>query len=266
MKNGGGMWRVYKVESYLDAVTGIVLDTLANHCEKGIRIVRPMKNMAFSFRVSEKKSRDGPVVRAEGVLGKCNFIFRSDGSGAAFSENYYKDVEDTFRQFVVMIDFLRRDMGLEQIDFDSLCEIVEADSPPVAADNYVPFEGADTKALQDILSEKFTALAHREFSGKYSIIVYSENARTTGYFCEKNTPVYQKFLGAFKELYGFKDALLVCARSGQEQHVYFYARDKGIFCNREDASRAFLEKQSGFLAELLKNTVRGAMKQQQTTL
>ena len=248
------MWKIYRVESYLDAVTGIVLDTLANHCEKGLRIVLPMKNMAFWFRVSEKKSRDGPVIRADGVLGKCHFIFRSGGSGATFSENHYKDVEDTFRQFVVMIDFLRRDMGLEQIDFDSLCEIVEADSPPVAAGNYVSFEGADTGDLQDILGKKFIALAHREFSGKYSVIVYSENARTTKYFCEKNIPVYQKFLGAFKELYGFQDSMLVCARSGKEQHVYFYVREKGIFCNREDASREFLEKEHGFFAELLKNT------------
>jgi hypothetical protein len=249
------MWRVYRVERYLDAVTGVVIDTLANHCDKGIRIVRPMKQAVFWFRVSEKKSRDGPVLRVDGVLGKCNFIFRSGGRGAVFSENHYKDAEDTFRQFVVIMDFLRRDMELEPIDFDSLCEIVEADSPPVAADNYVPFEGADIKALQDILGKKCAALAHREFSGKYSVIVYSENARMTKYFCKKNIPVYQKFLGAFKELYGFQDSMLVCMRRGQEQHVCFYVAEKGIFCNREDASREFLEKEHGFLTALLKSTV-----------
>jgi hypothetical protein len=249
------MWKAYEAESYLDSVVECLRDTLVNHCKAGERIQRSIRQLAFRFTVV-KNTRRKSSLRVEGGLGKCNFIFRLNDRGAIFSSDYYSDAENTFRQFVAMMDFYRRDLGLEPIDLDSICEIVEEDSPPVGAGNYALFDGADSGAFQDLLRENFTALAHREISGKYSIIVYSENARATKYFCRKNTPVYKKILEAFAGFYGFKDAMLVCVRRGKEQHIYFYAQDKGIFYNTQDASQAFLEREHGFLAELLKNTVK----------
>jgi hypothetical protein len=245
------MWRVYEAETYLDPLVGAISDTLANHCRKGVRIERSLKQAPFWFKVSKKS---GGEVKAEGVLGKCNFIFRSGGKGASFSADQYQDVENTFRQFAIMMDFYRRDLGLEPMDFDSLYEIAEADSPPVGADNYAPFDGADIGDLQDVLGKKFTAAAHREISGKYSIIVYSENVQATKYFYEKNIPVCQKFLGAFQDLYGHKDSMLVCVRKGREQYVCFYVEERGIFCNTEDSSRKFLEREHGILTQILSNS------------
>jgi hypothetical protein len=244
------MWRVYRTETYLDGLVGAISDTLANHCKKGVKIERSLRQAVFWFKVSPHSRGDG-AVKAEGVLGSCQFIFRSGKRGASFSADHYDDVENTFRQFAIMIDFYRRDLKLEPMDFDSLYEIAGEDSPPVGADNYAPLDAADAGALQNILGKNFTAAAHREISGKYSIIVYSENAPATKYFYQKNIPVCQQFLGAFKDLYGYKDAMLVCVRKGREQYVCFYTAEKGIFCNIEDSSRSFLEQEHGILTQIL---------------
>jgi hypothetical protein len=250
-------WGVYKVESYLEPMVNVIIDTLAHHCKKGEWIDHPIgQAVTFKFMVSKQKSRAGPVLKAEGRLGKCKFIFRSDGRGAVFSANYYQDTEDTFRQFVVMINFYRKDLGLESLDYDSLYDIVEEDSPPVGADNYALFGGADIKSLTGVLSRDFEDRAHREISGKYSIIVYSENARTINTLYGKNIPVYQKFLGAFKEFYGFNGAMFVCVRRGKEQHIYFYAQGKGIFYNTQDAGKEFLEQEHGVLTKILSSKAR----------
>jgi hypothetical protein len=249
-------WGVYRVEGYLDFVGDAIYDTLANYCKKGFRIVRPMGGLAFWFRVVEKKHKDRPLVRIEGGLGKCKFTFRSDGKNAVFAADYYKDTEDTFRQVAFLLNFYRKDLGLVPVDFDSLYEIAGEDSPPVGADNYALFDGVDIKAFQNVLDKNFVGTAHREFSGKYSITVYSENAGANRDFYEKNIPVCQKFLEPFKGFYGYKDAMLVCVRRGKEQHVYFYVKDKGVFCNAQDASREFLEQEHGVLTRILSAKVR----------
>jgi hypothetical protein len=243
--------RVYKVESYLDFVADALYDTLANHCKAGLRIARPFGGMQFWFKVSERKRKDRRVVKAEGIIDKGNFMFRSDGKDAVFSSDFFKDTEDTFRQFAYLMNFYRRDLKLEPINFDSLYEIAGEDSPAVGTDNFALFDGVEIKAFQDILSKEYASKTHREFSGKYSITIYSENAVATKHFYEKNIPVCQKFLGAFEENYGYKDAVLVCARWGREQHVYFYVKGKGIFYNKEDSSRKFLEQEHKGLTLIL---------------
>lgn len=256
------MWQIYEIESYLDPVVACVRDTLENHCKKGKRIEHSIGETTFWFKVSKNKRRDGDgfVIKAEGKLGKCNFIFRSGGRTDSFSSDYYTDAENTFRQFILMVNFLRKTLGLEPLDLDELYDIVEEDSPPVSADNYAFFIGSNLRAFRDILRRKFTGAAHREFAGKYSIIVYSKNARATKYFCEKNTPVYRKFLEAFVAFYGFEDVIFVCARRGREQHIYFYVKGKGVFCNTEDSSRAFLEEEHETLTEILSITLGGVDK------
>jgi hypothetical protein len=243
--------RVYKVEGYLDFVADALYDTLANHCKKDYRIARPFGGMNFWFKVSEKKHKDRHIIKADGGMDKCRFAFRSDGKNSFFTADHFKDTEDTFRQFAYLMNFHRRDLDLEPINFDSLYEIAEEDSPAVGADNYALFDAVDTGALQDILNKEYVSKAHREFSGKYSVTVYSENAVATKHFYEKNIPVCQKFLGAFEEFYGYKDAMLVCARRGKEQHVYFYVKGKGIFYNREDLSKAFLKQEDKTLTLIL---------------
>jgi hypothetical protein len=245
------MWRVYEVEPYLEKVTADIRDTLLNHCKSEKRIRRSYKQTVFWFKVSQKKGEDGPAVKAEGVLGKCKFIFRSDGRRARFSSDQYYDPENTFFQFAYMINFYRRDLGLEPMDIDGFYDIVGEDSPPVGKDNYALFDSIDTRALQDILKKKFIGVAYQEVSGKYSVIIYSENAGVMKHFSEKNIPVCQKFLGDFQNMYGYKDAMLVCVRNVKEQHVYFYAAEKGIFYNTEDTSRGFLEQGSEGLTRIL---------------
>jgi hypothetical protein len=248
------MWRIYRVEKRLDSLVGVINDTLENHCKKGVLIERSLKQAVFRFMVSQKKTKNGPAFRAEGVLGKCHFIFRSDSKGASFSSDQYNEAENTFFQFAIMIDFYRKDLGLETIEFDSIGEIVEQDSPPVRTDNYALFDEADIGDFQKILDKKFYGAAHKEVSGNYSVIVYSENARITKYFCEKNISVYQKLLADFKTFYGFKDAMLVCARKGNEQYVYFYAKEAGFFFNTQDAGGEFLKHKHGALTDILSTT------------
>jgi hypothetical protein len=251
---------VYQVESCFDPVVDSIRDTLLYHCEKGVWIKMPVRRAAFRFKVFEDTIRGirGPAVKVKGILGKCNFTFHSGRDGASFPADYYGDAENTFRQFVVMMDVYRRDRGLEPLELDRICDIAEKDSPPVTGDNYAFFAGADSGtigAFQDLLDRKFAGTAHREICGKYSVVVYSENSRATEYFCVKNTPVYQKFLGTFKALYGFSDVMLVCARRRREQYVYFYVRGIGTFYNTEDSSKVFLERKHGLLTKLLLSAI-----------
>jgi hypothetical protein len=244
------MWRVYKAEPYLDTLVGAIRGTLADHCEKDVLIERSIKQAVFRFTVPKPARRNSPV-KAEGILGKCNFIFRSGGKGTFFSANRYDDPENTFFQFAIMMDFFRKDLGLAPLDFGGLHEIAEADSPPVGADNYALFDAADIGPLQTLLDKNFPGRAHREISGKYSVTVYSDNARASKYFPENNIPVCQKFLGAFQDTCGYKDAMLVCARKGKEQHSYFHVKGTGTFYNTLDSSRAFLEQEQGVLKAIL---------------
>jgi hypothetical protein len=55
--------------------------------------------------------------------------------------------------------------------------------------------------------------------------------------------------------------MLFCVRTTGKQHVYFYVKDAGLFYNTEDSSGAFLERNTGVLAESLsltpKSVIRG---------
>jgi hypothetical protein len=46
-----------------------------------------------------------------------------------------------------LLNFHRKDLGLEPIDFDRLYEIAGEDSPAVGADYYTLFDGAGIGAL-----------------------------------------------------------------------------------------------------------------------
>jgi hypothetical protein len=250
------MWKVYEIESYLADVVELVRDTLLNHCDGRLEVKHTEdKTMVFWFNVSEESGEDGsPVVKAEGKIQKGKFRFRSGKDGASFSCAYYDDPEDVFHQFVAQLNFHRRSLRLKPVDIDGLYDIAEAAVPPVKADNYVLFTGADIEDLLALLSGKFAGAAIREICGKYSIVMYAENARITKYFCAKNIPVYQKFLGDFKNLYGFKDPALVYVREGEKQHIFFYVQEKGLFYNKEDSGGVLLEEEHSHLSAVLATT------------
>ncbi|MDR1148978.1 MAG: hypothetical protein LBK66_10140, partial [Spirochaetaceae bacterium] len=67
----------------------------------------------------------------------------------------------------------------------------------------------------------------------------------------ENVTVCKKRLDDFKRLYFLPGAMLVCVREYEEQHIYFYAREAGLFYNTEDSSRNFLKRNNIMLAGIM---------------
>jgi hypothetical protein len=247
------MWFVYEVENYLEPVVREICDTVVNRCEKGVRIDTPMgPGFTAWFKVSNDTASDGrgTVVRVEGVSGIFRFRFRSGKDGFTFAVENYKDPEHSFYHFISMIQIYRDNAGLGTMDIDYICDITEAGSPAVAPNNYAAVTGAAFADMQRTLGRKFSALTFRSINGKYIITMYSGKSNSR-FLPDRCVSVCQKFLGDFKRLYFFDDAMLFCIRTGGKQHIYFYVNGIGLFYNTGDSSRAFLENECHYLTGTL---------------
>jgi hypothetical protein len=253
------MWSVYKVDNYLLPVAKGICDTLVNHCEKEARVNLTIgAGLPSWFKVSKDTAINecGMIVKAEGFNGSFNFRFRSIDDGFNFIVENCKDTEHIFYHFISMIQVYRNKIGLGMIDLDYICDITEADSPAVTPGNYAAVTDVSIADIQRLLDRKFAGSAFSVMNGKYIIIVYCENTRNQ-FFPDKYIPICKKYIDDFKSMYFFDDAMLFCVRINGKQHVYFCVKSIGLYCNTEDESRDFLERERDYLFKSLSNMAAG---------
>lgn len=192
------------------------------------------------------------VVKVEGFNGTFNFRLRSDKDGFNFAVENYTDPEHIFYHFVSMIQVYRSKTRLALINLDYICNITEADSPPLTPGNYAAVTDAPVTDIQRLLDKEFDGSAFQVVDGKYTIIVYCENAKRPS-FPDKYIPICKKYIDDFKATYFFNEVMLFCIRIRGNQYVYFCVKDAGLYCNTQDAGRGFLGPERGHLFKSLSN-------------